>query len=444
MNQERYIAAIEISSSKIIASVGKISREGHLDIVAVEQEKDVEAVRYGIIQNLTDTSVRADRIIKHLERRTGVAPRQIKGLFVGLSGRSLRSIPVDVSLKLADETEITDDIISHLRNEAMTKSIDNTLEIVDAVPRIYKVGKSETHTPKGTVGDSIEATFDLIVCRPELKRNLSRTLSDKLGIRIDGFVVTALATGHLILTPEEKRLGCMLVDLGAETTSVSIYKKGCLQYFATLPFGGRNITRDITSLSVLEEAAEDIKITSANAMPPETQSSPSVNGLKISDINNLVVARAEEIVANIIEQIEYAGLKDSDLNGGIVCIGGGSRLQGFTNLLAVQSNLQVRQGSLPPYVSVDQTYVNSYDVEQVASVMYAGATLSDIECLEEPKHQEPAVKDNPGEDSYVAPADEPEEEPTTPEQKKNWWKRNVTQRIAGIFGDPSDNSELID
>lgn len=440
MKEEKYTAAIEISSSKIIACVGRTTKDGHLEVVAVEQEKDVESVRYGIIQNLNDTSIKAERIIRHLERRTGVAPRQIKGLFVGLSGRSLRSIPVEVSLKLADDTEITDEILNRLREDAMKKSIDNTLDIVDAVPRIYKVGKSEIHTPRGTVGNSIEATFDLIVCRPELKRNLTRTIRDKFGVKINGFVVTALATGHLILTPEEKRLGCMLVDFGAETTSVTIYKNGCLRYFATLPFGGRNITRDITSLSVLEEAAEDIKITSGNAMPPETQSALNVSGLKISDVNNLVVARSEEIVANIIEQIEYAGLKDTDLTGGIVCIGGGARLQGFTNLLAVQSNLTVRYGTLPQYVTVDQSYLSTYDMEQVVSVMYAGSTLSDIECLEEPKRQE-AVEEAPEvqpEETYVA------EEPVEKEKKKPWWKRNVSERIANIFGDASDNSELID
>ena len=201
--------------------------------------------------------------------------------------------------------------------------------MIDAVPRIYTVGKTETHSPKGAIGNYIEATYDLIVCRPELKRNLTRTIPDKLGIKIEGFVVTALATGHLILTPDEKRLGCMLVDMGAETTTVSIYKKGGLRYFATLPFGGRNITRDITSLNVLEEKAEQIKQTYGNAMGADIISPSNINGIKQSDINNLVVARSEEIVANIMEQIEYADLKETDLPGGIICIGGSARLQGM-------------------------------------------------------------------------------------------------------------------
>lgn len=362
-------------------------------------------------------------------------------MFAGLSGRSLRSISTEVSLSLPDDTEITEEIIDRLRNDAMRSAIDNTLEVVDAVPRIYRVGKAETHSPKGAVGNFIQATFDLIVCRPELKRNLTRTLPDKLGIKINGFVVTALATGHLILTPDEKRLGCMLVDMGAETTTVSIYRKGGLRYFATLPFGGRNITRDITSLNVLEENAEDIKITSGNAIPRDTASSLNLNGVKLSEVSNLVVARAEEIVANIVEQIEYAGLKDNDLPGGIVCIGGASRLQGMVDLLAQQSNLPVRRGKLPAYVSIDETKASSYETEEVVSVMYAGATLSERDCLEIPERQElPQTGMSP----EVIREETPQETKPKKPGKTGLFMKNIADGISRLFSGPNDNSDLLE
>ncbi|MDE5713239.1 MAG: cell division protein FtsA [Muribaculaceae bacterium] len=435
---ERYIAAVEISSSKIIASIGKTSGEGQLDVVAVEEENEVEGVRYGIIQNLEETSVRVSRLFSQLEHRTGVAPRKIKGVFVGLSGRSLKSITTEVSINLPEATEITGEIIGRLSNDAKRKAIDNTLEVVDAVPRIYHVGNAETHSPKGAVGNSIQATYDLIVCRPELKRNLTRTIPDKLGVRIEGFVVTALATGHLILTPDEKRLGCMLVDMGAETTTVTIYRKGCLRYFATLPLGGRNITRDITSLNVLEERAEQIKIASGNAMGQDTPSSLNMNGVKLTDINNLVVARAEEIVANVMEQIEYAGMKETDLPGGIICIGGGSKLQGMMDLLELQSGLPVRRGILPQYVHIEDSHAANKNLIQVVSVLYAGATLSNQECLEiQQKEQIPVTGE--------APVEEPRSKaPSERKRKTNRFVEGLARRIGSIFSNPDDDSELME
>lgn len=439
MMSERYIAAVEISSSKIIASIGKTSGDGQLDVVAVEEENEVEGVRYGIIQNLEETSVRVSRLFSQLERRSGVAPRKIKGVFVGLSGRSLKSITTEVSLNLPDATEITEEIISRLSEDAKRKAIDNTLEVVDAVPRIYHVGNAETHSPKGAVGNSIQATYDLIVCRPELKRNLTRTIPDKLGVRIEGFVVTALATGHLILTPDEKRLGCMLVDMGAETTTVTIYRKGCLRYFATLPFGGRNITRDITSLNVLEERAEQIKIASGNAMGQDTPSSLNMNGVKLTDVNNLVVARAEEIVANVMEQIEYAGMKETDLPGGIVCIGGGIKLQGMLDLLELQSGLPVRRGMLPQYVHLEDGQAANKNLIQVISVLYAGATLSNQECLEiQQKEQIPVTGEAPIEEQ-PRPKQQSERR-----RRTNRFVEGLTRRIGGLFGNPDDDSELME
>lgn len=443
---DRYIVAVEISSSKIIASVGVTSGDGRLDVIAVEQESCVEAVRYGIIQNLEETSLRLGRIISRLEKNPKIAPRKITGVFVGLSGRSMKSIPTEVVRNLPDDTEITADIISGLKDEAMRRPIDNSLEIVDAVPRIYKVGNTEIHSPnspKGRIGNRIEATFDLIVCRPELKRNFTRTLPDKLGIKIEGFVVTALAYGHLILTNDEKRLGCMMVDMGAETTTVTIYKDGCLQYFATIPLGGRNITRDITSLHVLEEKAEEIKLQSGKAIINESGSSLNINGVKQSDINNLVAARSEEIVANIVEQMEYAKLGEAKLPGGIVCIGGASRLPEMMELIRKQSGLPVRRGELPDYVKVSDTNAAKTENIEVVSVLYAGATLSDRECLEMPQSEEIPVNGTGGNTK------EPPQPETTPggekRSQRSGWMRNLQTRIAEIFKAPSeDDSDLID
>ncbi len=438
---ERYIAAVEISSSKIIAAVGKTSGAGQLDVIAVEQENCVDGVRYGIIQNLEETALMTARIINRLEQRPGVAPRKIKSVFVGRSGRSLRNIPTEVSINLPDDTEITDDIINRLRSDALRTAIDNSLEVVDAVPRIYKIGKSETHSPKGAVGNCIHATYDLVVCRPELKRNIKRTLTDKLHIETEAFVVTALATGHLILTPDEKRLGCMLVDMGAETTTVTIYRKGSLCYFATIPLGGRNITRDITSLNVLEVKAEEMKLTSGNAIARESTSSLNINGVKLSDISNLVVARAEEIVANVVEQMEYAGLKESDLPGGIICIGGGSRLQGIPDLLSQQADLPVRRGQLPAYVRIDDINAVNSEISQVVSVLYAGATLSNRECLEIPARQEiPEIGTKPAPEVAVEDVEPAEKKPGRTGRLFN----SITERITRLFGNPDDNSELIE
>lgn len=443
MNEDRYVAAIEISSSKIIAAVGKMHPDGRLDIIATDQERGVESVRYGILQNLEETSMRMNRVIDRLQRKPVVSPRVITGLYVGLSGRSLRSITTEVDINLPDETEINDDILRRLREQALATAIDSSLEVIDAIPRVYMVGKAETRSPKGAIGNHIHATFDLIVCRPELRRNLQRTISDKLDIHINGFVVTALSTASVILSSEEKRLGCILVDMGAETTTVSIYKDGSLRYLATLPMGGRNITRDVTGLNLLEERAEEIKLTMGNAIARDTPSALNLNGIRMSEVNNRIVARAEEIVANIVEQLKYAGYKDSDLAAGVICIGGGSKLNGILDLLSRMVSLPVRRGQLPAYIHAEDTRIPSSEILQVASILYAGASESDAECLEIPGAHELPV---------TGEGNEPEEEREREEERHRQPKKKgssrwgaFSKRISELFKTPDeDDSDLME
>lgn len=386
MNQERYIAALEVSSSKIVGAVGVYTGEGQLTVTAVEQEESKESVRYGIIQNLEEVSMRTTRILDKLMRNSAVAPRQITGIYIGLSGRSMRSITSEVKINFPEETEINDEILQRLRQDATNTAVDNTLEVVDVVPRCYIVDKIETTSPKGAIGHGITAVYDVIVCRPDIKRNITRAIPERCHIRNNGFIITPLATAHVILSGESKRLGCMLVDFGAETTTVSIFRKGGLQYFATLPLGGRNITRDITSLSLLEERAEEIKCTSGNAIARE--SNLNLHGIKLSDISNLVVARAEEIVANVVQQIEYAGLTKKDLPGGIICIGGGSKLNGMLELIEKQSGLTARMGHLPEYIHASDARANRQEAIEVASLLYTAAVQGKAECLEMPRSEE--------------------------------------------------------
>lgn len=439
MTNDRYVAAIEISSSKIIAAVGKMHPDGNLDIIASEQERGVESVRYGIIRNLEETSMRINRVLDRLQMKPSVAPREITGVFVGLSGRSLRSIRTEVELTLPDETEITDDILARLKEQALDAVIDSSLEVVDAIPRIYYVGSAETFSPKGAVGNQIKAVYDLIVCRPEMRRNLTRTLVDKIGIDIKGFVVTALGTAQVVLTPDEKRLGCMLVDMGAETTTVTIYKNGGLVYYATIPLGGRVITQDITSLNVLEEHAEEMKISSGNAIARDTSYSVNMHGIKTSDINNLISSRAEEIVANIVEQIRYAGLQDSELAAGIICTGGGSKLNGMTELLSRQTDLKVRTGHLGSCVRLEEIKSPSSEIIQVAGILYAGASKSDAECLEMPGDELPITGEGPQPDAETG------EEPREPRKRNRSLIDKFKQRVTEIFsGNDEDDSDLLE
>ena len=239
----------------------------------------------------------------------------------------------------------------------------------------------------------------------------------------------------------------MLVDFGAETTGVSIYKNGSLQYFVTLPLGSRNITRDIMSLNYTEERAEELKriIGDAKNIEPNIHKN-EFDGDPV-EVNNYVRARAGEIVANILEQAKYAGYTNlQDLPGGIVIVGGGARLKGFTELLIQQSNVsqqnnvKIRLGGIPSNIRISDTRLSSIDMLDVISLLYKASKNNPQECMETIVAN--VQPDNSADEEDDGPGPQPVKKPKV-KGPSIWGKlRDKALGTArGIFDEPDDEDD---
>lgn len=447
MNKDKYIAAIEIGSSKISGALGCV-RNGapdRLEVIAVETEHVTDSVSHGLIQNVEDVGNRVARIVGKLEKRlnTQGGRNKIKLLYVGLSGRSLRNIKVEISRSLPDDTEITETILATLREDARNYNIDSSLEVREAIPGSFLINKNETRNPVGICGNNITARYNLIACKPLISRHLNRVIREKAGLGIAQLVVTPVALADLVLSVDEKRLGCMLVDMGAETTTVSLYKDNTLSYLAVLPMGSRNITTDITSLNVLEDRAEDIKTTSGSAILSDNQSTLNISGVRMVDVANLVAARSEELVANIVEQIKYAGLIDKQLPGGIILAGGGFHLKRLPELLKDSSGLNVRRAALPQYINFEDTKASAYDCLELVAIMTAGMAENAAECIEVVELQDlPATGTYTPEEVKDPEPDNPEDD-YEPRSSGKVWKgfSRIGKTLAGIFTPTDDDDD---
>ncbi len=430
--EEKSIIAIEIGSSKVRGAIGTYSPTGVLTVQAVEEEPLLEWVRYGAVSNIEEVSALLGRIIRKIENR--VSPRKVSSVYVGIGGRSFCSLPRDVEQTFAEDSEITDDVIAQLvRDAALSPYADR--EMLMVVPREFIVDKTVVSRPKGTVGRTIRMSANLIACRPQLKRNIDRLFTEKMKLNVAGYKVRQLALADVVLNSDEKRLGCMLVDFGAETTAVSIYKHGYLQYLVTLPMGSRNITRDIMKLNYLEERAEELKCTVGNATGASAvaDGSLSMASTDYSDVNNYVSHRAGEIIANIRKQLEYSGFTSSDLPGGIIIVGGGARLNGFNECLSKRLAMHLRVGSVSrPDIRIPDSRLSLTDTCDVIAVLYRAAADGAEECLTMP--QRPDVAEPQPAATVVEPEPEPEPvieeiapsdpEPAGKKAGKKWFKFN--------------------
>lgn len=448
--EQRYIVALEIGSSKIRCAVGTLDINGALTVLAIEEEPQMnEYVRYGCIQNVEGVSAHVNSVIKKIENRSGISPRKVKGVYVAVGGRSLSASKVDIDRAYSEETEITEAIVAQMKAEALRTSYSDR-DIVEVLVRDILTDNQENANPVGTFARNVSASLNVVSCRPQLKRNIDRSISERLQLKINDYIVRPTAIADLVLSKDEKRLGCMLVDLGAETTTVSIYKGGSLRYLATLPLGSRNITRDIaTGLNKLEERAEELKRAVGDAVPTmEGYKNP--NGIDTTEVNAYVQARAGEIVSNVLEQMNYAGIRD--LPGGIIVVGGGAKLKGINHLLESQSKLPLRIGTPTSSVRIADAKIQGADAVDVIALLDAASRRAPMMCMEAPVSMIPptiqpeTARDDDDDDDF----DDDDDDDFVPKKDKKKEKKDgpgflsrLKDSVEKLFseGDEEDDDE---
>ena len=429
MENTQYIVAIEIGSSKIVGAIAEKSTSGYVQVIHLEEERFIDCVRWGCIQNVESTKGCINNILKKLENRIDGT---IKDAYVGVSGRSVHTEAAEVSRNLDSTRAITDDILEKIVKDSARDGIRN-YEIVESVPCAYFVDKNETKNPSGQFGSSISIKVNHIVAKPTIKLNLERVMS--LGTRVKNYLVTPLVVGEEILNDTELSLGCMLVDIGAETTTVSIYKDGALVYLITLPLGGRNITRDIANgLAVVEETAERVKKNINNPLDDNVEVL-NIEGVKSTDAANYIKARTGEIIANINQQIAYAGLTPNDLHN-IVLIGGGAQLQGIVRRIEDTTKLKVRMGSYPQSLNILDHSINRMEYIQIFSLLAKGAAIigDNQSCVQRHNYEDGPTM-NPQPEKQPVQQEVKDETKTAPkkDEKKNKWLNKWRNRIGSLL-----------
>ena len=203
-------------------------------------------------------------------------------------------------------------------------------EILDAATQEYKIDNQYQIDPVGIQCSHLEGIFLNILWRKNFYNNIN-TCFENANISIAEMYLAPLAMADSVLTDSEKRAGCMLVDLGADTTTVSVYYKGILRHLSVIPLGGNNITKDLTCLQLEDADAEKMKLKYAKAYTDISNIDPTLNysvdkdrTIESKKFIEIVEARVEEIVENAWFQVP-AEFSDK-LMGGIILTGGGSNM----------------------------------------------------------------------------------------------------------------------
>ena len=426
------IIAVELASTAIRAIAGKREPDGSMQVLAFAQEESPNTIRKGVIDNIDKTTQALSRVVARLGEKLNV---RVNSIYVGLGGQSLRSVHNRVLLQFDGLELLSHKTIDKMRDTNIGVVYPNA-DIKEVVPQEFTIGSRSVIDPVGMQAEAIEANFVNIIARTTLEENIRKCVT-AAGLEVQEVFISPLCLASAMLTANEKRSGCALVDIGADTTTVSVYVNNILRHLCVIPLGGSNVTSDITSLKVEAEEAEELKKKYGTAYRSDSEDK---TGQKVSlsfgrtedeeKLQEIVEARYEEIIANVCHHI--SAYKDKMLSG-IILTGGAARIPDLPKAFSRQTggdlNVRIAKG-LPDNVNVSfGVQVGDPDrLYTLYSLLLAGKENCVGEVSEDPvqKTFDFEKKEEP-EPEIVETPEEPEtqEEPEKPKKQSSFsrvWK----------------------
>ena len=367
-NTNDIFLTINIGSSvtSAVISKPKYDLDNSIEILGFGVQESV-GVNKGLITNIEDVS----RTIKDaiLQAKESVT-ETIGTTVVSISGNYTRGIKatgyVTIPNGLVSETDI---------NQAMQMALSNSIilpdyDVVHVIPLFFKVDDQEVENPFNMNGSKLEASVYIVTAKRNALINIKSALRI-FGIDDVRFVLDSYAASLAVLDEQQKRIGAVVINLGASTTEFVYHKGNSIIYNGFIPVGSKNITNDLSlMLNTPLRTAEKIKIEYGSLIKDyfgNGEVGPSNVGVsQINDeeyfkefplghIQTIIHARVEELLVLVKNELKKNALLDN-IGSGIVLTGGMSELGGIKELT---KNIFEK---IPVTVSAPKNLPNSFRV----------------------------------------------------------------------------------
>ena len=376
---DKHIVTIDLGSSKLAITVAKVNG---CDVqIIYYKETTSSGIRYSSVFNVMHVTEPLRRLIREAEEELGI---KITQAVVGMPKFPIRQETGKAELPDREEdSDITAEDIAFLKSlaeEAYPLKDYDKEAIYGAVAQSFSDGENFQIIENDIIGMTssvLEGNFKIFIGKKSDLNKIDKVMT-KVSMAARKKYFTAETTAKVVLTEAEMENGVALVDFGGGSTSVTIYHGSIMRHYASIPFGGKNITNDIKSeCQISERLAENIKLAFGACMPEKLQSL-SEKVLHIRSGNNepdkqvtvkylseIITARIEEIMMAILYEINESGFADM-LRSGIVVTGGCAQTANLSNFINELSGYRVRTGY--PHARFSSTYDGTADTTAATSI----------------------------------------------------------------------------
>ncbi|AHN29050.1 Cell division protein FtsA [Snodgrassella alvi wkB2] len=396
---KKYISALDIGTSKVIALIGEVQEDNEIHIVGLGQAPS-RGLKAGMVTNIETT---AQAIKQAMEEAQMMADVQVDCVTTGIAGNHIRSFNSQGVVKIKDG-EVSQADIDRAIETAKAVNIPPDHDILHTVVQEFIIDNQPgVREPIGMSGVRLDTRIHIITGAVTAMQNIQKCVN-RCGLQINKMILQPLASGQAVLTEDEKDLGVCVIDIGGGTTDIAVYTNGAIRHTAVIPVAGDLITKDLAqALRTPHSAAEYIKINHGVALATmdgldDMIEVPSVGDRNPRQISRRTLAsvigpRVEEILELTLNELRRSGFPEDVLTSGIVLTGGASLLPGMVELAEDVFNLPARIGVPQEMGGVS---------ERIRNPRYATAIgLLQSACEEENKTDMPVAAASEPKDSWL-------------------------------------------
>lgn len=347
MKKEVFLAGLDIGSTKVSVIVGRPNGE-HLDVIGLGTSPN-PGFKKSVVVNIESTTEAIRQAREEAELMAGV---EVSHVWLGVGGSHIQSFDSNGMVAIRDK-EISARDIERVVQAAKAVSVPTDREVMHVLPREFKIDEQEgILDPIGMTGVRLEAAVHIVTAGKTALQNMAKC-TEKAGLTIAGLVLEPFASALSVLTEDEKQLGVVLVDIGGGSSDLVILNKGSIAYTASVPLGGTHITNDIAvGLRTPHGSAETLKrkygcalatlVTADESIEVEGVGNRRERTVLRQHLCEIIEPRADEILNYINNEIIKSGYS-GQLGGGVVLTGGGSLLDGMSELGEFVFDMPVRR-----------------------------------------------------------------------------------------------------
>lgn len=214
---------------------------------------------------VVDSSEAAESVRLAVGRAEKMAGVKVKRAFVSFGGIGLGSLTSEGSITISRaDMEITERELSsalEAAEAAIPKSAILNKRIINSVPLEYKIdGKPVWGEALGLKANKLEVKALFLTCLEHHLAELIKTF-ELAQLEVVDVVASPVAASFVTVSKKERRVGCLLADIGGETLSLVAFENNNLVSLEVLPIGGADITNDLAlGLKLSLEDAENVKL----------------------------------------------------------------------------------------------------------------------------------------------------------------------------------------